>query len=942
MRRTSQHLLFLIVWVLVSLTVAPTALHARPPDQTSSGPLPLSAFPRPKNDNGMGIHWSTHIYGQSDATTDYFVNELVQMGIKWVKFLNDQVDGRAYDYLVQQLVRNDIMPVMRIYISCNEPLDLGALGRMLDHYVPMGVFYYELYNEPNIPGRDGGWCKHEQPDAPYLESIWAPAAREIIAHGAYPSLPSFFPVGKGVPGWENSFFQQFLRTVKERGDTDILYHSWGAIHNYMINHPPDYPQDDVNLTGRPLTAEEVRRYRLTPGQVQAINTARARQFEPGGYFIGDDPTEDMTNFQQFIAYHDQFTELFGFEIPLISTEGGATVGSCEDPRYPCVDEQMQMEWTLWAYEYMLDRAPAYYFATCTWLLAQQALEYYGGTVWEGNAWYHDRSGNHLPIVDALKKHPRKGEPRHDLKSLNHWQPPGANDTRPAATAGLSGLAAFPRPPQDNGRGVHYAPTIVAQSRQTVDFFIRELLDMNMKWVKIMQADAPKVEHEYLIRQLVDRGIEPVLRVYKEYNEPYAHLGALVSAAVPMGVHYFETYNEPNIAGHPGGWRDGEPINVELIVDLWISAAEAIQAAGGYSGLPALATGGDYDDLRFLEAFLDTLAARQRIDLLHRSWVPLHNYFLNHPFDYPTDPVNLQSVPLRQSEIEARHLTPEQVQAINDARARSHEPGGYYVGDTIHEDSNGFRKFDAYAAILYRRVGFVIPIITTEGGAIAGDNQDPRYPPVTDADVAELTLAAYHAMLDDVPAYYFAFMPWLMANYAGEHWDGAWEAAAWYKVDGSTLPVVPALKTDARRLEVRNWQPARSVAQISSLPDENSAHSDIESLSVKIIPVSGRSPGWDVAEAKWQAAAGPYPRIRVTVLDAGGRRLKGQQVRVSWTGGWSLLVTGQVGKQDNSVPMTTPADVYVVSVAGARGQAVVAKGAEGHDLVVTFRQQADTK
>ena len=127
-------------------------------------PLPLSSYPRPKNDNGMGIHWSTHVYGQRPEVTDYFVNELVAMDIKWVKFLNDQVDGRDYDYLVEQLVAHDIMPVMRIYISCNQPLDLGALGKMLDHYVPMGLFYYELYNEPNIPGYNGGWCKKPTPD----------------------------------------------------------------------------------------------------------------------------------------------------------------------------------------------------------------------------------------------------------------------------------------------------------------------------------------------------------------------------------------------------------------------------------------------------------------------------------------------------------------------------------------------------------------------------------------------------------------------------------------------------------------------------------------------------------------------------------------------------------------------------------------------------------
>jgi hypothetical protein len=932
----------LLLWCQAAAPAIAVGPLDSPQAQTSGadGPLPLSSYPRPKNDNGLGIHWSTHIYGQRPEVTDYFVNELVEMDIKWVKFLNDQVDGRDYDYLVEQLVANDIMPVMRIYISCNRPMDLGAMGRMLEHYVPMGVYYYELYNEPNIPGFDGGWCDEPTPDPEYLEGIWAPAAREIISRGGYPSLPSFFPVGKGVPGWEDSFFQRFLQTVKDRGDTDILYRSWGSVHNYMINHPPDYPMDDVNLTGRLLTADEIELFDLAPAHVRSINQARAEQFEPGGYFVGDDPTEDMTNFLQFVSYHDQFTEIFDFEIPLLSTEGGATVGSCEDPRYPCVDERMQMEWTLASREYMLDEAPEYYFNTCTWLLAQRALDYFGGTVWESNAWYHDMEGDHLPIVDALKEHPRKGEPRWDQKAVNNWSPGGgskANPWHPATTASMSGLAAFPRPPKDNGRGVHYAPTILAQSPEVVDFLVYEMLDMNIKWVKIMQGDIPKVEHQYLIEQLTANGIEPVLRVYRPYNTPYEHLPALTAAAGAMGVHYFELYNEPNIAGFPGGWQDGEAISVARMLDLWIPAAESIQRAGGFSGLPSLAVGGDYDDMIFLADFLDGLQVRGRGDLLVKSWIPLHNYLLNHPLDYPVDAVNLRDVPLTATEIKSRGLSPEQVQAINTARANARQPGGYYVGDTIHEDSNSFRKFEAYAKIFHDRFGFFIPIISTEGGAIAGDAQDPRYPTVNDDDVTDLTLRGYRAMLDDVPAYYFAFTPWLLANGAGQHWDPAWEAAAWYKVDGTTLPVVPALKTDPSRLAVREWstdpgdQPTDSAIARGVEPD-------MPALSTKIVPVSGEEQGWNVESAEWQSAYGTYPRIRIDVLDSGGTRVKGEQVRVSWSGGWTVLVTGQIPNKIDSLPISAPSDVYVINVAGASGQAVVARGAEGHDLRITFRQQ----
>jgi hypothetical protein len=182
-------------------------------------------------------------------------------------------------------------------------------------------------------------------------------------------------------------------------------------------------------------------------------------------------------------------------------------------------------------------------------------------------------------------------------------------------------------------------------QETVDYFIKELLAMNLKWVKFLQDDLPMVTDPYLVEQLVANEIEPVMRVYKPLNERYQHLPELVAAAGELRVHYFELYNEPNVAGPAGGWREGEAVNVERIVDLWLLAALDVHAAGGHPSLPPLAGGGTVDDMLFLRQFLDGVRARGRADLLPGSWIPVHNYFLNHPLDYPTDPVNVNDVPL---------------------------------------------------------------------------------------------------------------------------------------------------------------------------------------------------------------------------------------------------------------------------------------------------------
>jgi hypothetical protein len=803
-------------------------------------PLPLSAFPRPGNDNGLGIHWSTHLYAQSDEATSYFVSELTRMNIKWVKILVDGLNNRDYDRTIDELVSRDIMPVIRIYRQCNTPYDPEDLRNMVEHYVAKGVYYFETYNEPNQTGEAGGWCQAGgEPQPEYLAQIWADAARVIYQAGGYPGLPSFFAPDQKLTDWRNSFFYRFFQALQEQDNVETLYFSWGAIHNYTINHPPTYPFDPVNQTGQLLTQAEAERYQLSAEQVTLINLQREvagilkrrllneddaarlglsleqiNEINAGfqtGKMHGFTLDDDSTAFLHFISYRNQFYRLFGFEIPLISTEGGATRGSGEDPRYPVVDGRTVADWTVWSAGYMLDNAPDYYFATNTWLLAQHALDY-DEPVWEINAWYHDRDGDQEPVVDALKTWDRHGEPRSLCfeMELRAAAPRGHKAEALCRTADpqpdRNPLGNYPRPPQDNGRGVHWSPGNQPQPPQVTDYFVHELQQMNIKWVKFLQDDLPYVSDPYLVEQLVANGIEPVMRVYKPRNEPYQHLPELVATALDQGVHYFELYNEPNVTGPAGGWETDEPPDVDQIVDLWILAATDVHRAGGHPGLPSLAPGGTIDDMLFLRQFLDGIRARGQEQLLPGSWLPVHNYFLNHPLEYPTDVVNVHDVLLTPAEIEARALTTAQVEAINTARKNAKLPfeqGGFWVGNDINEDSNAFGKFEAYANIFYDRFGYYLPVIGTEGGAISGSAEDPRYPPLRDEDVTAMTMATYHYMLDQAPPYFFAHTAWLIANGALGSADPRFEHAAWYKDrQGTVLPVVEALKQDSRLNEVR--------------------------------------------------------------------------------------------------------------------------------------------
>lgn len=185
--------------------------------------LPVESYPRPAGDNGWGIHWMPTV-SQSPADVDRFIAEVRKMHIKWVVFLNDNTNIGDNDYLVEQLVANGIMPIMRIYRDSVLPYD-GELGPMVAHYRRKGVFYFQLYNEPNVNIENNQGAAN--PNA--YAVTWAAAARDVVNNGGLPGL------GALSPGGEYNhllFLERTLRAIKFNGDEHLLNRAWISLHNY--------------------------------------------------------------------------------------------------------------------------------------------------------------------------------------------------------------------------------------------------------------------------------------------------------------------------------------------------------------------------------------------------------------------------------------------------------------------------------------------------------------------------------------------------------------------------------------------------------------------------------------------------------------------------------------------------------------------------------------
>lgn len=311
---------------------------------------------------------------------------------------------------------------------------------------------------------------------------------------------------------------------------------------------------------------------------------------------------------------------------------------------------------------------------------------------------------------------------------------------PMANGGALALQQYPRPADDDGRGVHWVPT-VSSNKETVDRFVKEADEMGIRWVTFLNSGTQVGDNDYLVQELVKRGMMPVMRVYTPNGAPIqGDLGAMVRHYVAMGVPYFQLYNEPNLSDE----NNGATPSVGRYLDRWAPAARQVLNNGGLPGFGALAPGANYDDLQFLREAVQGLKERGEINLLDRSWLSIHNYMFNRPVDYAAD-------------------------------------------------SNGFLKFRAYDQILREGLGRSLPMIGTEGGALVGWNQDAGFPAVDRNRQAQLLQDAFRYMGEKREPYNLAYNVWNIANKEGGSYDPSYEKGALFTADGAS-PAVAAIKS----------------------------------------------------------------------------------------------------------------------------------------------------
>lgn len=310
---------------------------------------------------------------------------------------------------------------------------------------------------------------------------------------------------------------------------------------------------------------------------------------------------------------------------------------------------------------------------------------------------------------------------------------------------------WPRPPEDNGLGIHLGLDF---REEALAEDLSRVKDLGLKWVLLVPQD--EIQLERAIRLFWPEGIMPVVRPYSLIDRGHdfvRDVRVMRDCGVPP---YIQIYNEPL---DDREWSNGRP-DRPLFVSKWVNNALAIYDAGGYPGLQVL-------DVGLLREVIAETRRRGVTHLWGRAWFCPHNYGLNHPPSYPYDRVNQEGIPVQHPEWE--YVAP--IEEVNRWRQEGKNPG-----QTIHDDHNSILGFLAFAKVFEEELGFVPPMICGEGGWQYRSSQDRRY-----AIIGDYLHAHYHQQMfawfkigrlsngDPLPDYLFTVCPWILSGPDADAW-----------------------------------------------------------------------------------------------------------------------------------------------------------------------------
>jgi hypothetical protein len=514
------------------------------------------------------------------------------------------------------------------------------------------------------------------------------------------------------------------------------------------------------------------------------------------------------------------------------------------------------------------------------------------------------------------------------------------------------LSDYPRPPADNGRGVHWSPSQYQWGKKDWLKWQERILEMGLKWIKVNVP--PDYNAEAIVKRLVDIEVMPVCRFIRK--NPTRIGGAIektIEQLVALGARYFETNNEPDAdvewEGYhrPPGWE-------QIVIENLIYDANRVYSIGGFAAFVAFNCG-PTEARNPIQILLQTPGGREIFD--KGLWVSLHNYGKGRPFNYPNDRVRMFGDPVTEEEwlnqgqpdFWSDAETVEFVwhnatrEEVNNLRQEQKNPQ-----ISIMTDITGFRAYEYWNTLITQEGLPAIPIMMTEGGWETGDRLDPFYPEPTARRASELNLKMFHFIQGDIemtvnqpdesvesspaPNYLFALMPWHIGEKEfGLDTSGQWEQGAWFThwhdqkfgLNGE-LPIIQLLRNLPSKVRADGPVPPEWDMRKDLIPEDPPPEWDHRFLylgdGIRLERSSAKGTKWRVTSGLWQdkdeVNEEPLPPgyIMVKVLDAKGDPIENASVQISRSDASDTILTkGRFDRYMGNYRMTGTLGTYTLQV-----------------------------
>lgn len=190
-------------------------------------PLELQDFPRPENDNGLGIHFTASGY-YDEAELDKQIARMKAMNLKWatVVYTDEnhlEIAARKFSEAGIFVVWRKTLKPYQKYFAWQRDIDI-----IKKYNLPP---YMQLYNEAEL---EIEWDDQEQDRDLYIRNLLT-AAKDVYNAGGYP----------GIQILDEDWLRELINQVFARKGEALFKRMFFIPHAYGLNHPPEY-QEDIN------------------------------------------------------------------------------------------------------------------------------------------------------------------------------------------------------------------------------------------------------------------------------------------------------------------------------------------------------------------------------------------------------------------------------------------------------------------------------------------------------------------------------------------------------------------------------------------------------------------------------------------------------------------------------------------------------------------------